>query len=168
MGSLEGWSYPGASISPHEKPRNSVFQTCFHSQIILVMGCAKSLTHVQFFASPWTVACQAPLSMGFHRQENWNQLLLPSPCESKSESRSVMSESLQLHGLYSPGNSPGQDTGVGSPSLLQWIFSTQGLNPGLPHCRRILYLLSHHGSSHRFVGIQWDGEHDWLSTISDA
>ena len=105
MGNLGGWSYPGASISPHEKPRNSVFQTYFHSQIILVLGCAKSLTHVQFFASPWIVAFQAPLSMEFHRQENWNELLLPSPCESKSESRSVMFNSLRPHGLYSPRNS---------------------------------------------------------------
>ena len=34
----------------------------------------------------------------------------------------------------------------GWPSLLQWIFPTQGLNPGLPHCRQILYQLSHKGS----------------------
>ena len=40
----------------------------------------------------------------------------------------------------------GQNTGVGSFSLLQGIFSTQGLNPGLPHCKRILYQLSHKGS----------------------
>ena len=38
-------------------------------------------------------------------------------------------------------NSPGQNTGVGSLSLLQGIFPTQGLNPGLPHCRRILFCL---------------------------
>ena len=43
-------------------------------------------------------------------------------------------------------NSPGQNTGVGSLSLLQAIFPTQGSNPGLPHCRRILYQLSHKGS----------------------
>ena len=40
-------------------------------------------------------------------------------------------------------NSPGQNTEVGSLSLLQGIFPTQGLNPGLPHCRQILYQLSH-------------------------
>ena len=45
-----------------------------------------------------------------------------------------------------PWNSLGQNTGVGSLSLLQGIFPTQGLNPGLPHCRRILYQLSHKGS----------------------
>ena len=47
----------------------------------------------------------------------------------------VMSDSLQPHGLYSPWNSPGQNTGVSSRSLFQGIFSTQGSNPGLPHCR---------------------------------
>ena len=49
-------------------------------------------------------------------------------------------------GLYSPRNSPDQNTGVGSLSLLQGIFPTQGSNPGLPHCRQILYQLSHKGS----------------------
>ena len=44
------------------------------------------------------------------------------------------------------GDSPGKNTGVGSHALLQGIFPTQGLNPGLPHCRRILYHLSHQGS----------------------
>ena len=46
----------------------------------------------------------------------------------------------------SPWNSPGQDTGVGSSSLLEGIFPTQGSNPGLPHCREILYYMSHQGS----------------------
>ena len=64
----------------------------------------------------------------------------------RSESHSVLSDSLQPHGLSSPWNSPGQNTGVGSLSLLQGIFPTQGLNPGLPHCRQILYQLSHKGS----------------------
>ena len=48
--------------------------------------------------------------------------------------------------LCSPWNSPGQNTGVGSLSLLQGIFSIQGSNPGLSHCRQILYQLSHQGS----------------------
>ena len=65
------------------------------------------------------------------------------PSESESESRSVMSDSLQLHELYSPWTSPSQNTGVGSLSLLQGIFPTQRSNPGLPHCRRLLYQLSH-------------------------
>ena len=64
----------------------------------------------------------------------------------KSDSHSVVSNSLQPHGLYSPWNSPDQNIGVGSLSLLQGIFPTQGSNPGLPHCRLILYPLSHRGS----------------------
>ena len=57
-----------------------------------------------------------------------------------------MSSSLRPHELYSPGNSPGQNTGVASLSLLQEIFPTQGLIPGLLHCKQILYQLSHKGS----------------------
>ena len=60
-----------------------------------------------------------------------------------------MSNSLWSHGLYSPWNSPSQNTGVGSLSLLRGIFPTQGSNPGLPHCRQILYQLSHKGSPKR-------------------
>ena len=57
----------------------------------------------------------------------------------KSESSSVIFDSLPPHGLYSSWNSPGQNTGVGSLFLLQGIFSTQGLNQGLLHCGQILY-----------------------------
>ena len=60
----------------------------------------------QLFVTPWTVACQAPLSMEFSRQEYWS-------------------------GLH---------------ALLQGIFPTQGSNPGFPHCRWILYHLSHQGN----------------------
>ena len=67
-------------------------------------------------------------------------------CQWVSESHSVLSDSLWPHGLYSPWNSPGQNTGVGGLSLLQGIFPTQGLNPGLPHFRQILYKLSYKGS----------------------
>ena len=60
-----------------------------------------------------------------------------------SESRSVMSDCLRPHGLYSSWNSPGQNTGVGSFSLLQGIFPIQGSSQGLSHCGWILYQLSH-------------------------
>ena len=66
---------------------------------------------------------------------------------SESESLSVMSDSLLPHGLYSPWNSLGHNTGVGSLSLLQEIYPNQGWNPGLPHCRQILYQLSHQWKS---------------------
>ena len=65
--------------------------------------------------------------------------------KSESESHSVMSGSLRPHGLYSPSNSPGQNIGKGSLSLLQGIFPGQEWNPGLPHCWWILYQLSYQG-----------------------
>ena len=53
-------------------------------------------------------------------------------CQRVSERHSVVSDSLPPHGLNSPWISPGQNTGVGSLSLLQGIFPTQGVNPGSP------------------------------------
>ena len=50
------------------------------------------------------------------------------------------------------GDSPGKNTGVGYHNLLQRVFPTQGLNPGLQHCRQILYCL-HHGKDHE----DWSG-----------
>ena len=77
----------------------------------------------------------------------WDLLYPPGEMPlASSENGSVMSDSLQPHGLYSLQNSPGRNTGVGSLSLLQKIFPNQGSNPGLPHCRRILYQLRHKGS----------------------
>ena len=90
----------------------------------------KSLNRVRLLATPWAAAYQTPPSMGFSRQEDWSGVPLPSP-----------------HGLYSSWNSAGQHTGVGSLSLLQGIFSTQGLNPGLLHCRWILYPAEPQGKS---------------------
>ena len=75
-------------------------------------------------------------------------------------SRSAMSDSLRPHGLQPtrllcPWDSPGKNTGVDCLSLLQGIFPTQGLNLGLPHCRQILYCLSHLGSlSYRSASLQ--------------
>ena len=54
---------------------------------------------------------------------------------------------------YSPWNSPGKNTEVGCHFLLQGVFPTQGLNPGLLHCRQTLYHLSHQGSSQLYGGV---------------
>ena len=62
-----------------------------------------------------------------------------------------MSNSLWPHGLYSSWTSPGQNTGVGSLSLLQGMFPTQGSNPGLLHYRQILYQLSSKGSPNQLT-----------------
>ena len=100
----------------------------------------------------WPTGSVAPRYVGSSQTGDWTGV----PCIARqtanhwavreSESHSVMSNSLQPHGLYSPWNSPGQNTGVSSHSLLQGIFPTQGSNPGLPHYRRILHQLSHQGS----------------------
>src|SRR5574341_360011 len=64
-----------------------------------------------------------------------------------------MSDSFRPHGLQPttllcPWDFPGKSTGVGCHFLLQGIFPTQGSNPGLLHCRQMLYHLSHQGSTH--------------------
>ena len=116
--------------------------------------CTCMLSHfscVRLFLTPWNVAHQAPLSMGFSRQEYWIGLPCPPPVYLSnwglnlyllcllnwhmgslplappgkpkenikwSKSHSVLSDSLQPHGLHIPWNSPGQNTGVGKLSLL--------------------------------------------------
>ena len=93
-------------------------------------------------ATPWTVTRQAPLSMGFSRQEYWGGLPCPPPGDLSNPGIEPRAHALQVGSL--PPEPPGKpkNPGVGSLSLLQGIFPTQGLNLGLPHCRQILYQLS--------------------------
>ena len=68
-----------------------------------------------------------------------------------AKATSVVSDSVRSHRqqptrLSCPWDSPGKNTGVGCHFLLQRIFPTQGSNPGLTHCRQMLYRLSHQGS----------------------
>ena len=87
-------------------------------------------------------------------QRNANQSyneVLPHTSQNVCVSPSVVSDSLQPHGLWPtsllcPRSSQGKNTGVGCHALLQGIFSTQGTNLCLQHCRQILYRLSHQGS----------------------
>ena len=74
----------------------------------------------------------------------------------------------EFHEPYSPWNSPGQNIGVGSRSLLQGIFLTQGSNPGLLYCRQVLlYHLSHQGSpSYQKPEAEW--QQDALFTVLKA
>ena len=94
-------------------------------------------SHVWLLATPWTVAHQAPPSMGFSRQEYWGGvhcLLCPIFCDPMNCS---------LPGSSLLGDSPGKSNGVGCHALLQGIFPTQWPNPGLLHCSLILYWLSY-------------------------
>ena len=156
----------------------------------------RHLSCAWLFVTLWTVTHQALLSMGFSRQEYWSGLPCPPPGDLPnpeieprssvlqadsfpsepqgklciyiydSESLSVVSDLLWPHGLYLPWNSPGQNTGVDSHSLLQGIFPTQGLNPGLPPCRRILYQLRHKGTPCR--GKNNSNDPDFSSEIMDT
>ena len=82
------------------------------------------------------------LSLFWSLQITW---MMPSMQESVKVTQSG-SALCDPHGLYSPWNSLSWNTGVGSLSLLQGIFPTQGSNPGVPHYRWILYQLSHRGN----------------------
>ena len=67
---------------------------------------------------------------------------------------------------YSPWNSPGKNTEVGSLPLLQGIFPTQGSNPGLPHFEQTLYPLSHQGSPTNLDSILKNRNITWPTNIS--
>ena len=64
-----------------------------------------------------------------------------------------------------PGNSPGQNTGVGCHSFLQGMFPTKGSNPSLLNFRQILYCLSHDGSP-RLKGLDLKHETCWLKRLT--
>ena len=144
----------------------------------------QSLSHVQLFATPRTVAHQTSLSMGFPRWWYWSGLLFLSPGDLPHPGIKLVSLCLlhyrrilyhwatrdaqwvalkeilaaqscptlcdpvdcSLPGTSVHGDSPGKSTGMGCHALLQGIFPAQWLNPGLLHCRQILYHLSHQGS----------------------
>ena len=98
------------------------------------------------FAIPWTVARQAPLSTEFSRTEYWSGLPFASPGDLPDPGIKPRSPALQANSLSSESPGKSKTTGVGSYSLLQGIFPTQGSNPGLLPCRQLLYCLSHQGS----------------------
>ena len=97
----------------------------------------KSLSCVRLFATPWTVAYQAPQSM----QNYCSGLPFPSPGDLPNPGIEPGSPTLQADAL--PSEPPGKlkNTGVGCHSLLQGIFPTQGSNPGLPHCGQIFFTI---------------------------
>ena len=70
--------------------------------------CAQSLSHVRLFATLWTVAHQAPLSMGFSRQEYWSELPCPPPGDLPNPGIESRSSTLQADSLLSepPGKLP--------------------------------------------------------------
>ena len=91
--------------------------------------CAKSLC-VQLFVTLWTVICQAPLFMGFSRQEYWSGLPCAPPGDPPNPEIKPKCPALQVDSLQSEPPGKPKNTGVGSLSLLQGTFPTQNSNSG--------------------------------------
>ena len=83
--------------------------------------------------------------MEFSRPEYWSGYSFPSPGDLPSPGIKPRSPALQVDSLPVEPQGKPKNTGVGSLSLLQWIFQTQESNWGLMHCRQILYQLSYQG-----------------------
>ena len=75
------------------------------------MCCAQMLSRVQLFATPWTVARQAPLSMGFSRQEYWSGQPFPSPGDLPNPGFDPPSPALQVDSLQSEPPGKPRDNG---------------------------------------------------------
>ena len=105
---------------------------------LFVYACVLShFSRVQLFATLWTVACQAPLSLGFPRQEHWTGLPFPFPDDLPYpgiEPMSLMSPAL-ASGFFTP-----------SATWEAQNLPNSGVKPTSPDCRQILYCLSHQGS----------------------
>ena len=99
--------------------------------LLLLLSC---FSRVQLCVTQWMAAHQAPLSLGFSRQEHWSGLPFPSPMHESEKwkwSRSVMSDSLRPHGLQPtrllhPWDFPGKSTGVGCHCLLRLTTGPPG------------------------------------------
>ena len=117
-----------------------------------IFAAVLSLSHIRFFGTPWTVARQAPLSMGFSRQEYWSDLPCPPLGDLPNAGiKPGLQFLFQADSLPSEPPRKSKNTGVGSLWLFQGIFLTQESNQGLLHCRQILYQLSYQGSPSALV-----------------
>ena len=119
-----------------------IFQMRYSGPKISAAKLLSHFSHVWLCATPYTAVHQAPLSLGFSRQEHWSGLPFPSPMhesEKWKRSRSVVSDPQRPHGLQPtrllhPWDFPGKSTGVGCHCLLRlkylvklkysWITST--------------------------------------------
>ena len=119
------------------------------------------LSCVLLFATPWTVACQAPLSMEFSRPEYWSGWPFPSPADLPNPGIKPRSPALQAD-FYHLRH-------CGSPRILEWVidpFSSrssffQKSNRGLLQCRWILYLLSYQGRQYYFQICEFPNSCNW-------
>ena len=124
----------------------SVLKNREHLSVGGVCVCVCVCVKVQFFVTPQTVTNQALLPMKFPRQEYWSGLPCPSLGDLPNPGIKPRSPALQADSLATEPSGKPKNTGVDSLSLLQQTFPSQGSNPGLLHCRGILYQLSCQGS----------------------
>ena len=110
--------------SPNSPPLTLICQAVLHSK----RGhCSEKPTYPHEESRPLTATRESPCA-AVKTQRRQSKTQKTQACvftQWKCESRSVMSDSLWPHGLFSPWDSPGQNTGVGSRSLLQGVFPTQ-------------------------------------------
>ena len=130
---LHPWDFPGKStgVGCHCLLQGSVLMASFSLNYLFKNPISQYKSHCDY----WVLGLQ------YMNLSEWV----------RSESRSVMPDSLQHHGLYSPWNSPGQNTGMASLSLPQGIFPTQESKLGLLHYRWILYQLSKNLEGHKLI-----------------
>ena len=107
-----------------------------------VLSCSVVLDPV----TPWTAPARLLCPWAFSRQEYWSGLPCPPPGDLTSPRIGPRSPVLQPGSLLIEPPWKPKNTGVGSLSHLQGIFPTQESNPGLLHCRHILYQLSYRGN----------------------
>ena len=122
-----------------------VFSVSSYGLLIMTLLCAYSLIHVQLFVIQWIVASQVSCPWGFSRQEYWSGQPFPSPGYLPNPGIKPRSPALQADSLPAEPQGKPKNTVAGSLSLLQGIFPTCGWNSVLPHCKQILYQLSHQG-----------------------
>ena len=123
------------------------------------------LSCVQFFAIPWTVTHQAPLSVEILQARTLEWVAMPSPGDLPNPGIEPRSPLLQAGSLLSEPPGKPKNTGVGSLSFLQGIFLTQELNQGLLHCRQILYQLSYQGSPSKGKVVPNTSLPQWVSFL---
>ena len=135
----QGHSLPFMSSNPGWHPIMDSF---------LVLCCSVlSCSVVYDPLTPWTIAPQALLSLGFSRQEYWSGLPCPPSGDLPNPGIKPRFPALQVDSLPSEPPDKPKNTGVGSLSLLHGIFPTQASKWGLLHCRQILCQLSYRGSA---------------------
>ena len=109
----------------------------------------KSLSHVRFFATPWTNTVH-----GILQAKILEWVAFPFSRGSPQSRDEPRSSALQAGSLPAEPQGKPQNIGMGNLSILQRIFPSQELNQGLLHCRQILYQMSYQGSPISFYYVQ--------------